>query len=101
MAQTVDRSPIRPEEWAEARRYALVIEWSDENDAYLATAPDLPAVVTDGRTRAEAAEMGEEAVAVFLSSLRDRGQPIPEPAFTGLPEHLRPARDLAEAKRSA
>lgn len=101
MAQPIDRSPIRPEEWAEARRYALVIEWSEENDAYLATAPDLPAVVTDGRTRAEAAEMGEEAVAVFLSSLRDRGQLIPEPAFTGLPEHLRPTQGIAGARRSA
>lgn len=85
MSDTVDRSQIRPEEWAEARRYALVIEWSEENDAYLATAPDLPGVVTDGPTRAAAAEMGEEAVAVWLSSLRDDGLPIPAPGFPACP----------------
>ena len=101
MSDSVDRSPIRPEEWAEARRYALVIEWSQEDGVYLATAPDLPGVVTDGATRAEAAEMGEEAVAVWLSSLRGRGQPIPEPRFTGLPDHLRPAAPLTGARRSA
>ena len=42
MNDAVDRSPIRPEEWDEARRYALVIEWSEEDGVYLATAPDLP-----------------------------------------------------------
>ena len=48
MTHNVDRSPIRPEELAEARRYALVIEWSDENNAYLVTAPDLPGMITHG-----------------------------------------------------
>jgi predicted RNase H-like HicB family nuclease len=101
MNDAVDRSPIRPEEWDEARRYALVIEWSEEDGVYLATAPDLPGVVTDGPTRAKAAEMGEEAIAVWLSSLRDDGRPIPDPRFTGLPEHLRPAASLTGARRSA
>lgn len=101
MNDAVDRSPIRPEEWDEARRYALVIEWSEEDGVYLATAPDLPGVVTDGPTRAEAADMGEEAIAVWLSSLRDDGRPIPAPRFTGLPDHLRAAAPLVDARRSA
>lgn len=53
-----------------ARRYALVIEWSDENDAYLAIAPDPPGVVTDGQTPGEAAEMGQAAVVAWIRSLR-------------------------------
>lgn len=64
------RDRFSPEEIAEARRYALVIEWSDENAAYLAIAPDLPGVVTDGRTPAEAAAMGQAAVIAWLRSLR-------------------------------
>jgi predicted RNase H-like HicB family nuclease len=86
---------ITQQERAEARRYTLVIEWSDENDAYLAIAPDLPGLVTDGRTPAEAAAMGEEAVVTLLASLRKWGQPVPAPSFSALPEDLRPAHDLA------
>jgi predicted RNase H-like HicB family nuclease/predicted RNA binding protein YcfA (HicA-like mRNA interferase family) len=91
MSDDVDRSPLRPEELVEVRRYALVIEWSDEDQVFLVTAPDLPGMVTHGNTRTEAAEMGEEATAVWISSHRDRGQPVPEPRFTALPECLRPA----------
>ncbi len=86
---------ITPQERADARRYPLVIERSDENDAYLAIAPDLPGLVTDGRTPADAAAMGEEAVITLLVSLRKWGQPVPLPRFNALPEDLRPARVLA------
>lgn len=86
---------ITPQERIDARRYPLVIEWSDENEAYLAIAPDLPGLVTDGRTPAEAAAMGEEAVITLLASLRKWGQPVPAPRFSALPEDLRPARVLA------
>ena len=86
---------ITPRERAEARRYTLVIEWSDENDAYLAIAPDLPGLMTDGRTPAEAAAMGEEAVVTLIASLRKWGQPVPVPTFSALPDDLRPTRDLA------
>lgn len=101
MNDHIDRSPIRPEELVEARRYALVIEWSDEDQVFLASAPDLPGVVTHGATRAEAADMGEEAAAVWISAMRYLGRAVPDPTFTGLPEHLRPTRDLASARRSA
>jgi predicted RNase H-like HicB family nuclease len=72
-------TPFTPEELADIRRYAMVIEWSDENDAYLVTVPDLPGLVTDGATRAEAAEMGEDAIGSVISGLRSTGQPVPTP----------------------
>jgi antitoxin HicB len=101
MRNAIAHDQISPEERAEARRYALVIEWSEENDAYLAIAPDLPGVVTDGRTPDEAAAMGEEAVVAWLRSFRTWGQPIPDPSFSALPDHLRPARDGIAARQSA
>jgi predicted RNase H-like HicB family nuclease len=104
MRDEVDRSPLRPEELAEARRYALVIEWSDENDAYLVTAPDLPGMITHGSTRAEAAEMGEEATAVWISATRSLGRPVPPPRYSALPAHLQPVAAEAVvtgARRSA
>jgi len=81
MTEAVDVRNLTTEQRDAVRRYALVIEWSDEDAVFLAVAPDLPGVVTHGRTRAEAAAMGEEGIA--------------------LPDHLRPSPDLAGARRSA
>jgi predicted RNase H-like HicB family nuclease len=99
----LDTSPIRPEELLEARTYALVIEWYPEDGKYLVTAPDLPGFITSGRTRAEAAELGEEAVAVWISALRQVDDPVPAPSFSNLPDYLCAKEDfaLARARRSA
>jgi predicted RNase H-like HicB family nuclease len=93
----IDTSPLRPEELREAQRYALIIEWYPADSKYLATAPDLPGLIVSGRTRAEAAEMGEEAIAVWISANRQVGEAVPDPGFTALPAYLRPAPDLAGA----
>jgi predicted RNase H-like HicB family nuclease len=101
MCDDVESMPLSPEELAEARPYALVIEWSEEDGKFLAIAPDLPGLVTSGRTRTEAAEMGEEAVAAWISAKRSWGRDIPPPKFSALPDYLRTEGELAETRRSA
>jgi predicted RNase H-like HicB family nuclease len=57
--------------------YAVVIEKAGRN--YSAYAPDLPGVITTGRTP-EATERNMcEAIAFHLSELRAAGEPIPVP----------------------
>lgn len=97
MTESIDVGNLTLEQRDAVRRYALVIEWSDEDEFFLAVAPDLPGMVTHGRTRAEAAEMGEEAIALWLHGR----QSLPAPSFSALPDHLRPAPNLAGARRSA
>src|SRR5581483_8158248 len=70
---------ISAEELEEARRYSLTIRWSDEDRLYLVSAPELPGLLTHGKTVAEATEMGEEAIATWLSGLRLLGRAIPAP----------------------
>jgi len=60
-------------------RYRMEIAWSDEDDAYLVAVPDLPGCVTHGATYAEAARMGEDAIAAWLAGARHWGRPIPLP----------------------
>lgn len=67
------------QELEEARRYSLVVRWSDEDQLYLVSAPELPGLLTHGKTIAEAKEMGEEAIANWLSGLRLLGREIPAP----------------------
>lgn len=69
---------------AAARRYALVVEWSSEDDAFVVSVPDIPDLHTHGATREEAAAMANEAVALWLAGARATGVAIPPPAFSTL-----------------
>jgi predicted RNase H-like HicB family nuclease len=84
MDHTVDRREITPGELATARRYAIVIEWSSEDDAYVVSVPDIPELHTHGATREEAAAMGDEAIAVWLAADQKVGLDPPPPRFSAL-----------------
>ncbi len=66
-------------EHAEAQRYSMVIEWSDEDVAYIMTVPELPGCMTHGATHAEAVRQGEDAIATWLDTARAHGDPVPAP----------------------
>ncbi|MGH2616113.1 MAG: type II toxin-antitoxin system HicB family antitoxin [Thermomicrobiales bacterium] len=81
------------------RRYAMVIEWSDEDQLFLVSIPDFPGAHTHGHTRAEAAAMGEEVIALLLDGEADP----PAARFTAMTYPVRPEaeiRQLASAARS-
>jgi DNA-binding transcriptional regulator YiaG len=67
-----------------ALRYALVIEWSTEDDAFVVSVPDIPRLHTHGSTREEAAAMGNAAVALWLAGARETGVRVPPPSFSSL-----------------
>mgnify|MGYP000061769938 CR=1 FL=1 len=75
----MDDEVFTPEEIAEARRYPLVIRWSDEDQLFLVSLPAFGGVTGHGRTVAEAAERGVEMAAEWIDSYRQLGRPIPEP----------------------
>jgi putative transcriptional regulator len=96
---TVDESGFTSEELAEVGRYAIVIEWSTENDAFIVSVPDLPGVHTHGATREEAATMGDDLIATVLSANRDSGRPIPLPRFSALNAFSPPAYDAERIRQ--
>ncbi len=83
MSDDRDETPIpfTLEELEEARRYSLIIEWSPRDAVFLVRVPEIPGLRTHGATHAEAVEMSEEAIAVWLDGLRASGQSIPKPRF--------------------
>jgi predicted RNase H-like HicB family nuclease len=83
MSEDRDETPIpfSRAELEEAKRYSLVIEWSPRDEVFLVRVPELPGLRTHGSTHAEAVEMGEEAIAVWLDGLRSIGAPIPQPRY--------------------
>lgn len=58
-------------------KYAVVIEKGDSS--YGAYVPDLPGCVAVGQTKHEVETLVAEAIALHLESLREHGDPIPEP----------------------
>lgn len=57
--------------------YAMVIQ--AEREGFSAFFPDLPGCFSEGDTLGELMVMAEDAVATYLSALREAGDPIPRP----------------------
>jgi predicted RNase H-like HicB family nuclease len=74
-----EQSPFTPEELAEASRYPMLIEWSDEDQLFLVSLPDF-GVVSHATTITGAAERGVEMAAEWIDSYRRLGRPVPAPS---------------------
>ncbi len=61
-------------------KYLVIIEKG--GNSWGAYVPDLPGCAVVGETRGEALRLVREAVALHLDSLRESGDPVPEPSST-------------------
>jgi predicted RNase H-like HicB family nuclease len=57
-------------------KYRVYLE-QDEDGVFVATCPALPGCISQGQSRAEAAENIREAIDGYLRSLRKHGEPVP------------------------
>lgn len=60
-------------------KYEIRLTWSDADDAYLATVPDLPGCMADGPTYREALENAEVVIREWIETAEELGREIPEP----------------------
>lgn len=61
------------------RKYSMIIEWSNEDQSYIVTVPELPGCRTHGATRVEALERGEEVIEGWIEATHNWGRPVPRP----------------------
>jgi predicted RNase H-like HicB family nuclease len=61
-------------------QYLVILEKGETS--YGAYAPDLPGCVAVGESREEALSLIREAMELHIQSLRDSGEPVPEPHST-------------------
>ncbi len=66
-----------------AEQYAIHVNWSDADQAFVADVPELPGCMADGSTRAEALAAAERAIGVWVETARELGRSIPEPRLLG------------------
>jgi len=57
-------------------KYRVFIE-QDEEGVFVAEVPALPGCISQGHTRKEALKNIQEAIAVYLESLKSHNEPIP------------------------
>lgn len=60
-------------------KYQIIINWSEENQFFIAEVPELPGCMAHGNTQEAALENIKEATELWLETAREFDDPIPEP----------------------
>lgn len=61
-------------------RYPIEVFWSDEDEGYIAIAPDLPGASAWGKTEAEAIQELHTVIDLWIKAAKKAGNPIPKPS---------------------
>ena len=61
------------------KHYSMIIEWSDEDNAYIVTVPELPGCRTHGETYEEAVQQGQDAIESWVMVAVEDNEPLPPP----------------------
>ena len=61
------------------KEYIVIFEWAGTN--YSAYVPDLPGCISTGKTLEETENNIKEAIELYIDTLREDGQLIPEPSL--------------------
>ena len=59
-------------------KYEIVLEWSDDDGAFVAEVPELPGCMAHGDTRQAALVNAGQAMDLWIETAREFGYPIPE-----------------------
>ena len=60
-------------------RYKIIIDWSDQDQAFIAEIPELPGCAAHGPSFPEALAAMEIVISEWIETAKELGRPIPEP----------------------
>ncbi len=60
-------------------RYEIILYWSDEDQAFIASVPELPGCAADGPTYQAALANAEIVIREWIETAKELGRVIPEP----------------------
>lgn len=63
----------------DGQHYSICIQWSNDDQTYITSVPELPGCFTYGDTYEEAVAHGREAIESWIEANRAWGHPIPPP----------------------
>jgi predicted RNase H-like HicB family nuclease len=86
-------------------KYRFDLNWSDEDDGYIAVCPEFPGLSAFGDTAEEALAEAQIALGLFIESYKAKGIPLPKPekakSFSGQIRLRLPKSLHAQASRLA
>lgn len=60
-------------------RYEIIIYWSEEDQVFVADVPELPGCMAHGGTHEDALRNAKEAMALWIETAEQDGEPVPVP----------------------
>ena len=60
-------------------KYEITIYWSNEDQVFIAEAPELPGCIAHGDAQESAFTHAHEAIQLWIGTAKEFGRPIPEP----------------------
>jgi len=74
--------------------YSFHCVWSKENEAFIATVPELPGCAADGATVEEALKALDTVISEWIETAEEDGRPVPKPLSTeDYAEHAKKFRE--------
>ena len=67
-------------------KYSMVMSWSEEDQAYIVSVPELPGCMEDGKTPEEAVKNTEIVISEWIETALEDGEEIPEPHLFSMSE---------------
>lgn len=66
-------------------KYSMIMSWSEEDQAYIVSVPELPGCMADGKTPEEAVKNTETIINEWIEAALEDGEEIPEPHLFSMP----------------
>jgi predicted RNase H-like HicB family nuclease len=60
-------------------KYEIIMYWSEEDRAFVAEVPELPGCMAHGKTQEAALANAKAAIALWVKTAKEFGDPIPAP----------------------
>ena len=62
-------------------KYGIILYWSNEDQVFVADAPELPECMAHGDDQESALRNIKDAIHFWIETARELGRPVPEPQF--------------------
>ena len=65
-------------------KYSILIQYDDRDDIYVASIPELPGCMADGKSKIEVLQNIEVIIDEWIETAKMLNRPIPEPSYIPL-----------------
>ena len=65
-------------------KYSMIVSWSEDDDCYIVSVPDLPGCMADGETPQKAVENAQAIIEEWIETAQMLGREIPQPSFSAM-----------------